>query len=199
MPFMVDIMHNTTTATPTTATPTTATPSDPNQVERTRRIIEKQSFAVLSTVSERGVPHAAGVIYAAVDDRPGPPTLFVHTMRSSRKARNIEISRRVGVVIPIRRLPIGPPFSIQFAGRASLLAMDDPEIGSLLAAGALGTVSGHGALDEPDGCFVRIEPGPTAHTYGIGVSVIALARDPLHAGGRVVSWGTSQTPVHPDR
>jgi hypothetical protein len=64
--------------------------------------------------------------------------------------------------------------------------MDDPEVVELVAAGALAATSGHGALEEPDGVYVRIVPCGTIHSYGLGVNPIELIRDPLHAGGRSV-------------
>ncbi len=159
----------------TTQTP--APPVDDAQGERVRRAIRRRSFAVLSTVSPAGFPHAAGVGYASVDT-----TLYVNTERSSRKARNVAADDRVAVVIPVRRLPVGPPFTMQFQGRATVLSMDDPEIADLVAAEALRSITSHGELDEPDGCFLRIVPSLRIHTYGIGVSAIAVARDPLHVG-----------------
>ena len=113
-------------------------------------------------------------------------TLYIHTMRSSRKARNVESSGRAAVVIPIRKLPVGPPFSVQFQGHADLLEMNDPSILELIDKGKLKRVAGHGALEEPDGVFLRIIPGRVVHTYGIGVSTIGLIKDPLHAGARSV-------------
>lgn len=162
---------------------------DPAQLRRVRRRLERRSFAMLSTVSPSGFPHAAGVVYELVDDR-----LYVHTMRSSRKARNIAADPRVAVVVPDRRMPVGPPFSIQFQARAGVVAMDAPEILALLDAGRLGGIAGHGALDEPDGCFLRILPNRMVHTYGIGVSALAVARDPLHVGPRSVTWVSEHVP-----
>jgi general stress protein 26 len=155
--------------------------ADHRQIKRVNRAIHAKSFAVLSTVSSAGFPHAAGVVYAS-----NGTTLYVHTMRSSRKACNIVSNSRVGVVIPVRRIPVGPPFTVQFQGSAEVLQMDDPEIVSLLDRRQLKNISGHGALDEPDGCFLRIRPGSVIHTYGIGVSTIGVARDPLHSGARAV-------------
>ncbi len=63
--------------------------------------------------------------------------------------------------------------------------MDDPEITDLVSGGHLGKITSHGELDEPDGCFLRIVPNGRIHTYGIGVSALALARDPLHVGARM--------------
>ena len=157
--------------------------ADPKQRERVRRVLRKGSFAVLSTVSSAGRPHAAGVVYDTV---PGDDALYIHTMRSSRKARNIVDNEHVGVVVSVKRVPMAPPYTVQFQGRADLLEMDDSQIRGLLGAGQLAAISGHGALDEPDGVFVRIRPNRRIHTYGIGVSTLALARDPLHVGPRAV-------------
>ncbi len=154
---------------------------DPRQYRRIARALQRSSFAVLATVSDQGFPHAAGVVHVAVDGR-----LYVHTMRSSRKARNIASNARVAVVVPVRKLPAGPPFTIQFQATAQLLAMDDTKIAELIEGGRLAAISGHGALDEPDGCFVEITPSNTIHTYGFGVSPIALMRDPLHVGADAI-------------
>jgi nitroimidazol reductase NimA-like FMN-containing flavoprotein (pyridoxamine 5'-phosphate oxidase superfamily) len=67
-----------------------------------RKAIGKRSYAVLATVSEGGHPHAAGVLYAAVGW-----TLYVSTDRSSRKGRNLAARGRVGLTIPVRRVPVG--------------------------------------------------------------------------------------------
>ena len=91
-----------------------------------------------------------------------------------------------GIVVPVRRIPVGPPFTLQFQARAEILSMTDPTIVALIDGGRLKRVIGHGALEEPDGCFLRISPLGPIHSYGIGVSTIEVARDPLHAGARVV-------------
>ncbi len=180
-------MDNTSTA--PIAASTARDPDDLRQVERIRRAIAVRSFAVVSTVSPAGFPHAAGVVYAAAGS-----SIYVHTMRSSRKARNIVDNERVAVVIPFRKLPVGPPFTVQFQARAAVLDMDDHEITAHLDAGRLRAIAGHGALDEPDGCFLRIRPIRTVHSYGIGVSAIALARDPLHVGARSVELDEGSDP-----
>lgn len=152
---------------------------DAEQALRVRRAIRSRNFAVLSTVSAAGFPHAAGVLYVSSDDE-----LYVHTMRTSRKARNIAGDGRVGVVVPVRKLPVGPPYTVHFQGRAEILAMEDPEVVRLIDGGRMKKISSHGELDEPVGCFLRIRPSGTVHTYGIGVSALAVAMDPLHNGRR---------------
>ena len=87
--------------------------------------------------------------------------------------------------IPVRRLPLGPPSSVQFQGGAEILAVDDPEVVRLLAHGQLRSITSHGELDEPDDCFLRITPGGRINTYGLGMPLRQLLRDPLHAAGSV--------------
>lgn len=144
------------------------------------RTIARRSFCTLATVSSAGRPHVAGVLYEAVGT-----TLYVNTRRTSRKARNAAENPRVGVCIPVRRLPLGPPSSVQFQATAEVLAVDDPDVIRLLEDGRLRSITGHGELDEPGTCFLRITPGARLHTYGLGLPLRRLVRDPLHAGGSV--------------
>lgn len=156
--------------------PTNARP----QLEDVLAALRRRTFCVLASVSPAGRPHAAGVIYAWHDG-----TMFVSTLRSSRKARNIVHDPRVHVTVPVRRLPIGPPSSIAFAATAELLAPDDPAVTRLAGSGALRPITSHGELELTDGCILRVTPQGPLHTYGIGLSLWALVRDPLHAAGRV--------------
>jgi hypothetical protein len=144
------------------------------------RAIGRRSFCTLATVSPAGRPHVAGVLYEAVGT-----TLYVNTLRTSRKARNVAANPEVAVCIPVRRLPLGPPSSAQFQAVAEILAVDDPDVVRLLEAGRLRSITGHGELGEPDGCFLRITPGRRVSTYGLGMPLRRLLRDPLHAAGRV--------------
>jgi hypothetical protein len=175
---MVDAMTQHADSHPDDRTPA----DDAAQWRRIERILRRKSFAVLSTVSAAGHPHAAGVVFDTVGR-----VIYVNTMRSSRKARNVFATGRAGVVLPVRRLPVGPPFTVQFQASAVTLDLDAPEIVAHLEAGRLKRVTSHGELDEPDGCFLRIEPVGRIHTYGIGVSTVGLVKDPLHAGGRSIA------------
>jgi len=169
-----------TTTTETPTTPNSPT-DDPKQLRKVRKAIESRTFATLATTSPAGRPHVAGVLYDEVGG-----ALWVHTLRSSRKARSIAANPHVAVCIPFRKLPAGPPYTVQFQATARLVEMGDPEVLDLIAAGELKTVSAHGALAEPDGVFVRIVPNGTVHSYGLGANPIDLIRDPLHAGARSV-------------
>lgn len=164
----------------TTSNTSESSPSQAARPERAKvlRAIRKRSFATLATTSPAHRPHVAGVLYEAVDG-----VLYVNTKRTSRKARNIVANPNVAVAIPVRRLPIGPPSSIQFQGTATLLDLDDPEILELVAAGRLKSITGHGELEIEDGCFLRVTPNKRLFTYGLGMSLYRLIKDPLNVGG----------------
>jgi hypothetical protein len=148
--------------------------------DQLQRLIARRSFCTLATTSSAGRAHVAGVLYVA-----DGTTLYVNTLRTSRKARNLAANPRASVCIPVRRLPFGPPSSIQFAATAELLDVDDAGIRSLLAAGTLKPITSHGELDLPDDCFVRLTPALLVTTYGLGMPLRRLIRNPLDAGGAV--------------
>ncbi len=159
----------------TNSTRTESARPDPQKV---LRAIDKRNFATLSTTSPADRPHGAGVLYEAVGT-----TLYVNTLRTSRKARNIAANPHVAVNIPIRRAPVGPPSTVQFQGTAEVLPPDHPNIVTLAAGGQLRSITKHGELENIDGCFLRITPNRKLITYGLGMSLYRLIRDPLKAGG----------------
>lgn len=169
------------TPTPARTAPAIApvSPARPNRA-LVDSALAKRSVAVLATTSPAGRPHAATVVYARVDG-----ALYVSTDRTSRKGRNVAANPHVHVCVAVRRSPAGPPSSIQFATTAELLAADHPDVVALVAAGRLKAITGHGELDRPDGCVLRIAPPRTYLTYGLGLSLRQLVRDPLNAAGRV--------------
>lgn len=144
------------------------------------RRIASRSFCLLATSSPAGRPHVAGVLYAEAEG-----ALFVSIERASRKGRNIAANPHVGVTVPIRRLPVGPPSTAMFQATAELLPNDDPLVRRLAADGSIKGVTSHGELDHPEGCIVRIPLPDVIHTYGLGLSMWTLMREPLRGGGRV--------------
>lgn len=140
--------------------------------------IGKRSFATLATSSAQGWPHAAGVLYALSGDH-----LYVSTLGSSRKARNIAANPRVAVTVPVRRSPFGPPSSIIFQTTARVLELDDPELQAAARTGDLKGVIGHGELELPGGVFLQVVLPRRVVTYGLGMSLLSLMRDPMHAAG----------------
>ena len=161
----------------TTTTSPTRTPHDPSDVTRIAKALARKTFCTLATVSPAGNPHSAGVVYVWANG-----SMWIHTMRSSRKGRNIDHQAHVAATVPFRRLPAGPPFTLHFQARAELVALDDPSMQPLFDSGRLELITGHGALEEPDGVFIRVVPTGTIHSYGPGARAIDLIRDPLHSG-----------------
>ncbi len=157
-----------------TTNPTSLNPSHRSVL----KTITKRTFCTIATSSAEQNSHSAGVVYTHADG-----ALWVHTLRSSRKARNIAIHDRIGVCIPFRRMPFGPPYTIHFQATAELISMHDPALTSLVQAGKLKGITGHGELDMADGCFVKIQPRGTIHSFGPGARIIDLIRDPLNSGG----------------
>src|SRR5688572_19852914 len=103
-----------------TTAPTEWSPHRPS-LDEVEKALAKRSFCNLATVSAKGRPHVAGVLYQAVGT-----TLYVSTSRESRKARNVADNTNVAVNVPIRRVPVGgPPSTVQFQGQAEILPLDD--------------------------------------------------------------------------
>ena len=146
--------------------------------EAALKAIRKRSFATIATASSEGRPHSAGVLYALSGDR-----LYVSTMRSSRKARNIIENAHVAVTIPVRRVPVGPPSSIIFQATARVVGLDDPRLRAAAATGELRAVTSHDELELPGGCFLEITLPRKVVTYGLGMSLLSLIRDPMNAAG----------------
>lgn len=169
-------------------TTTTTHHPDPSRI---MKAIGKHSTCMLATVSPAGRPHVATVSYQLVADR-----LYISTTSTSRKALNVAAHSYVAVVIPVRRVPLGaPPSTIQFQATAALLAGNDPEIAKLVGERRFAAITGHGELDLPDGCFIRIDLPRRLLTYGLGMSLVELARHPLEGEGEVtLSIGRTAEP-----
>jgi len=162
------------------ATPATAAAPAHKILDR----LAKQTFCTLATSSPAGFPHVAGVVYEAVPTSGPTPDLWIHTTMSSRKARSVAAAGRAAVCVPFRRLPVGPPFTIHFQADAEIVAMDDERVTALVDNGKLASITGHGELDMPDGCFICVRPRGTVHSFGPGARILDLVRDPIGTGGR---------------
>jgi Pyridoxamine 5'-phosphate oxidase len=156
--------------------------------------IAKRSFCTLATNSADGLPHVAGVLYVPVNG-----VLYVNTLRTSRKARNVSRNPHAFVCVPVRRLPVGPPSTIQFAATVHVLDIDDPDIVRLVQTGALKSITDHGELDLPASCFLEITPATRMHTYGLGMPMRQLIRNPLEAAGIAISSEPFATKVRGSR
>lgn len=159
----------------------------PDLQRRILTTIARKTFCTVATTSTAGWGHSAGVVYDAVEG-----ALWFHASRASRKVRNIESNPKVGVCIPYRRLPVGPPFAVHFQAKAEVIAMDHADVARLLGAGRLQDISAHGALDMPDGCFVQLSPHGSVHSFGPGARTMDLIRNPLETGARTFRPSTAE-------
>lgn len=138
--------------------------------------LAKASFAVVSHVSTAGEPRSSGVVYGAADRR-----LYVAVAADGWKARQIVTGDQVAVTVPIRRggilallVPI-PPATITFHARATLHPAGSLDIGAVskdlekLVPEARKTGS----------CILELTPEGRFLTYGIGVSLMAMANPAL--------------------
>ena len=154
--------------------------------------LARSSWCTLATASANGEPHVVGVNYAFTGGH-----LYFLTAATAKKVRNIRENAYVAVCIPVRKYPMGPPFTIQFQGVATVLEPDDPEITSLLKAGKLKEITRHGIMNKaPDGRFIKLRPAQRIHTYGLGIPILTLIRD-VTRGDRtvVIDWDRSNQPV----
>jgi hypothetical protein len=83
----------------------------------------------------------------------------------------------------VRRAPFGPPSTIIFQTTARVLELDDPELGAAAQTGNLKAVTSHGELELPGGVFLQVALPRKVVTYGLGMSLLSLVRNPMHAAG----------------
>ena len=149
--------------------------------ERVWKALDKASFAVLGHVNGAGEPRSSGVVYGVADG-----SLYVVVAADGWKAHDLHTGDQVAVTVPVRRggllsllFPI-PPATISFHAtvtvhepgtvRAEMLPED--------LARLLPTNPGTSSV------LLELVPVGAFLTYGIGVSLLDLARPEL-ARGRV--------------
>jgi hypothetical protein len=145
------------------------------------RALAKASFAVLSHVNETGEPRSSGVVYGVADRR-----LFVAVAADGCKAREIANGDEVAVTVPVRRgglfalwLPI-PPATITFRARATVHPAGSLDIGAISRDLERLVPESRKA----GSCVLELVPEGRFLTYGLGVSLMAMA-DPALALARV--------------
>jgi len=153
------------------------------------RALRRRTFGTLSTLTERGAPHATGVVYA-VSEVGEPLALYVTTRTTTRKVRNLRGRPEVAFVVPVphRFLPVFPPRAIQFLGTATVVADDDAGANRAFTSWFLRRILAAERRIVAEGgdlCFIRIRPNGRLFTYAMGTSVWSNLRQPRGAIGRV--------------
>jgi general stress protein 26 len=159
--------------------------------EAVLRRLRTRDFAVLSTVSNEGRPHAVGVNYGV--SRPGQDfVLYVMTRRHLQKARNIAQNANVSLVVPLTRrlLWFVPPPTIQLHGHAEIVDWTDEEGTDVFRRFWMGrrileAYQESHRRGETRICFLKIVPDPVVYTYMVGCSIWQL-RSRMESGAAKV-------------
>lgn len=165
----------------TTQTAVPASATYQRLLREVEKAITRHHFCTLATSTPDGRPHAVAIQYCFVEGR-----LYVVTGGPSKKVRNIRSNPHVAVTIPVRKYPVGPPFSVQFQGTAEILWRDDPEIMRLIDSGKLKAITGMGVLKEPGLAFVKVKPARRINSYGLGIPLRQLLRNASHGDRSVL-------------
>lgn len=174
----------------------------PVTFDRVHRELRAHHFAVLSTVDERGTPHAAGVTYGTTYDGHAL-ALYVMTRRHLRKARDIAGNPRVALVIPVqhRILRFLPPASIQLHGCAEILDWRDEAGTDVFRRFWLGQVILKAyqrafRRGEHRICFLKITVDPVITTYMVGIPMWELRHGIERGAAHVlIPSGVAQPPT----
>lgn len=147
-------------------------PAHPITSDRVWRELEKATFAVISHVTPEGKPRSSGVVCTAVDHR-----LYLVTAPESWKARQIATGDEVAVTVPIHRgglmtlvAPI-PPATISFHAIATV-----HPAGTAAAESVPKKLASLLPRDHRSGCLIELSPRGVFLTYGIGVSLMDMAK-----------------------
>ena len=143
--------------------------------------VEKEFFAVLGTVTARGEPRTAGIVYAVRDRQ-----LYIGSDRSAWKVRHIRNNQNVSLTVTIpKRVPFLPwiripAATIAFQGEASVHELEEipQEIPRALFKGLE-----MDPAQKAETCILEIRPRGRFLTYGVGVSLSTM-RVPEEAVGQ---------------
>ena len=136
--------------------------------EQVWNAIEKNNFAVLGMVTERGEARTVGIVYVVSDSK-----LYIGALNSQWKTKHVARNPHVSMTVAIpRRVPLMPwikvpAATITFSGSARILQKSDIEP-QLLA-----RVHRDEAGNE-DWCTIEVAPEKDFVTYGVGMSVLQM-------------------------
>ncbi|MHA1378287.1 MAG: pyridoxamine 5'-phosphate oxidase family protein [Candidatus Helarchaeota archaeon] len=143
--------------------------------------IRKKTFGILSTVSPKGRSQSSGILYGVA-----PPnskfSIYLLTSKNYKKVENIENNPHVSFVVPFPHywLRFAPSSTIYFQGTAELVPIDAPE--PRLAFGKKKILKGNleqikTLSSEEEPVFIKIKPNRKIFCYGLGVSLLKMAKE----------------------
>ena len=145
--------------------------------------LRKATFGVLSTISPGGGSQTTGILYGV--SAPGTSLcLYLITEQRYVKVRNISGNPQVSFLVPYPHhwLRVVPASCISFQGTAKILPADHPEGREAFNASRILRMNLKEASSMEGIVFIRVKPKRKIQCYGIGIGLIALARNISEAG-----------------
>lgn len=151
--------------------------------------IREKSFGVLSTVSPKGWAQSTGVLYG-VSDPSVDLKLYILTGRDYKKTQNILLNSHVSFIItyPHYYFRFAPASTIQFQAEAKILPVTNEfALQSFKKKKALRmTIDWTDDDEEKDHLvFFELQPLRRYNCYGVGYSIMELARNAENASYQV--------------
>jgi len=157
--------------------------------EQVEAAVRSKTFGVLTTIDARGRPHSTGVLYG-VSSPKSPLALFVLTLDSYVKVRNVRANPNTSLVVPFphRILSFVPASCVTFRGRAEVVPVTDPDgrwafEQNRILRDNIASLEGLSALDQP--VFLRLIPEPKVLCYGVGIGLWQMRKHRAHLDYRV--------------
>lgn len=143
--------------------------------------VRKKTFGVLTTIDQRGRPHSTGALYG-VSPPLSPFALFLLTLESYVKVRNVRTNPEVSLVVPFphRILSFVPAPCVTFRGTAVIVPFTDAD--------ARWGFDRHRILRDNvawsadlQPVFLKVTPEPKVLCHGLGIGLVRMRRE--HTGG----------------
>jgi hypothetical protein len=137
--------------------------------------VRKKTFGVLTTIDTKGRPHSTGVLYGVAPPS-SPFALFILTLESYVKTRNVQSNPNVSLVVPFphRILSFVPASCVTFRARAMVLPVDHPDgvwafDRQRILRDNMASLNRTDADEQP--VFLKLTPEPKVLCYGLGIGL----------------------------
>ena len=148
--------------------------------------IRKQTFGIISTVSEKGWPQASGILYG-VSDPKNKFYLAVITEQSYKKVQNIKANNKVSFIIPFPHhfMRLVPSNTISFQATTEIRPWNDQELMEIFTKKRILRMNLDVLEDyenKDDIVFVKLIPKGKILAYGVGIGMMELRKSHTTAG-----------------
>lgn len=156
--------------------------SEPLTTDRVWQELQRELFAVIGMVTDKGEARTAGIVYVARDRK-----LYIGAGKDTWKARHIATNPHVSMTVCIpKQVPLMPwikvpAATITFSGDARV--MPAAEVPADLLKALFQTAAADPKTSQ-DMCVIEVTPRGHFVTYGVGIPLMQM-RHPDQARGRV--------------